>query len=177
MDELAISTEGLRELSLFTGAGGGLLAGRLLGFRTVCYVEFNPYCIEVLKARIADGHLCDAPIWDDIKTFNGRPWAGQVDIITAGFPCSPFSIAGKQKGEDDPRNMWPDTIRVIREVRPEWCFLENVPALLAGTHGYFGRILADLAKIGYCVAWRIFSARDAGAPHLRKRLWVLGHRR
>jgi len=174
MNGLAVSSEGLRELSLFSGAGGGLLGSRLLGFRTVCYVENNPYCIEVLKARIREGYLCDAPIWGDIKTFDGRPWAGCVDVVTAGFPCQPFSVAGKQKGEADDRNMWPETIRVIREVRPPYALCENVSGIIGGSHGYFGRILDDLSQSGYDARWRIVSAADVGAPHLRKRLWIVG---
>ncbi len=125
----------VRELSLFTGAGGGLLGTRLLGWRTVCAVEWEPYCQAVLLARQADGILERFPIWDDVRTFKGADWRGKVDVITAGFPCQPFSTAGKRKGESDERNMWPDTIRVIREVGPEWCLLENVPGLTAaGKH-------------------------------------------
>src|SRR3990172_13273064 len=85
----------VNELALFAGAGGGLLASKwLLGWRTVCYVEWETYAVEVLKARIRDGWLDDAPIWDDAFTLDGRPWRGCVDIVTAGFPCQPFSIAG-----------------------------------------------------------------------------------
>jgi DNA (cytosine-5)-methyltransferase 1 len=167
----------MNELCLFAGAGGGLLGSKLLGFRTVCYVEREKYCIEILKARIRDGCLDNAPIWDDIKTFDGKPWSGCVDIITAGFPCQPFSVAGKRQGADDDRNMWPETIRVIREIRPRFCLLENVPGLLSGTHGYFGTVLGDLSESGYDARWRIVSAADVGAPHLRKRLWILAHSR
>lgn len=167
----------MNELALFAGAGGGLLGSILLGWRTVCYVEKDPYCISVIKARIADGYLCDAPIWDDITTFDGKPWSGSVDIVTAGFPCQPFSVAGKRKGGNDDRNMWPETIRIIREVRPTFALCENVPGLIAGDHGYFGRILNDLSQSGYDARWRIVSAADVGAPHLRKRLWILANSR
>lgn len=166
----------MNELCLFAGAGGGLLGTKhLLGFNTVCYVENADYCIQVLKARIADGLLDDAPVWDDIKTFNGKPWAGCVDIITAGFPCQPFSVAGKRRANKDERNLWPETIRVIREVRPRYAFCENVPGLIGGHHGYFGRILDDLSQSGYDARWCIVSAADVGAPHLRKRLWILAY--
>ena len=163
------------ELSLFTGYAGFTLGLRLAGInaRTVCYVEQDPYCVSVLKARIGEGYLCDAPIWDDVTTFDGKPWRGLVDVITAGFPCQPFSVAGKRKGADDSRNMWPETIRVIREVRPRYALCENVPGLISGDHGYFGRILNDLSQSGYDARWRIVSAADVGAPHLRKRLWIL----
>jgi DNA (cytosine-5)-methyltransferase 1 len=171
----AFSREGgdwrVNELALFAGGGGGLLGSILLGWTPICYVENNAYCVEVIKARIRDGYLCDAPIWGDIKTFDGRPWTGCVDIITAGFPCQPFSIAGKQRGEDDERNLWPETIRTIREVRPRFALLENVPNLLV--HEYARTIFGDLAESGYDARWRIVSAADVGAPHLRKRLWIL----
>lgn len=163
----------MNELALFTGIGGGLLASKLLGWRTVCYVENNEYCVEVLKARIKDGYLDDAPIWDDVRTFDGRPWRGSVDIITAGFPCQPFSVAGKNKGKADERNMWPDTIRIIREVRPRYVFLENVPNLLI--HEYFGTILGSLVEGGYDCRWDCISAKAVGASHQRNRLWIVAH--
>jgi len=97
-------------------------------------------------------------------------YRGMVDVITAGFPCQPFSIAGKRAGEDDPRNMWPATIECIRVVRPRFALLENVPGLLSS--GYFGTILGDLAESGYDARWRILSAAELGAPHKRDRLWI-----
>jgi DNA (cytosine-5)-methyltransferase 1 len=127
----------LTELSLFSGAGGGLLGTKILGWQTIGYVEKDKYCQNVLRARIRDGFLDDAPIFSDIRTFDGLQYRERVDIITAGFPCQPFSVAGRRKGSNDDRNMWPDTIRVIREVNPRMAFLENVPGLL-GKHGYFG---------------------------------------
>ncbi len=164
----------MNELCLFAGAGGGLLASKwLLGWRTVCYVEWDSYCQKILQARIKDGFLDDAPIWDDAQTFDGNPWNGSVDIITAGFPCQPFSIAGKREAEKDKRNMWPDTIRIIREVGPRFVLLENVPRLLR--FDYFGTILGDLAEAGYDARWKIVSAAECGAPHLRKRLWIVAY--
>lgn len=165
----------MNELALFAGAGGGLLGGKLMGWRTVCYVERNAYCLRVLQARIRDGLLDDAPIWDDIKTFDGQPWTGSVDIITAGFPCQPFSTAGYMRAGMDERNLWPETIRVIKEVRPQWCLLENVAGLLAGRHGYFGQILRDLAESGFDARWDCIPASAVGAPHHRNRLWILAH--
>ena len=146
-----------------------------LGWRTVGYVEWNDYCQRVIKARISDGLLDDAPIWDDVKTFDGTPWRGLVDVITAGFPCQPFSVAGKQQAGDDLRNGWPDTIRIIREVQPAWVFLENVPGILAASHGYFGTVLRELAESGYDVRWRVLSAAEVGAPHKRDRVWIVAH--
>lgn len=161
----------MNELSLFTGIGGGLLGGFLLGWRTVCAVEKEPYCREVLFRRQRDGLLPMFPIWDDVRTFDGKPWRGTVDVVTAGFPCQPFSVAGRRRGEQDERNLWPDTIRIIREVRPRFALLENVPGLLATR--YFGRILGDISESGYDAEWDVISAADVGAPHLRKRLWIL----
>ena len=160
-----------RELSLFTGAGGGVLASRLLGWRTVGYVEWDAFCQELLIERIRRGWLEDAPVFGDIDAFDGRPWRGLVDVVSAGFPCQPFSVAGRQQGSADHRNKWPETHRVIREVRPAFAFLENVAGLLANE--YFGRVLGDLAELGYDAEWCTYSAQDVGAPHRRKRLWIL----
>lgn len=171
--DMGLPATWLRELSLFSGGGGGLLGTKLLGFRVVCYVEKDRYCQKVLQARIKDGFLDDAPIWDDARAFNGHPWAGLVDVITAGFPCQPFSGAGKKLGEHDERNLWPDTIRIIREVGPEWLLLENVPRLLC--FDYFGRILADLAESGFDARWDCIPASAVGAPHQRDRLWIVAH--
>ena len=181
MYDLATPTNAMRELSLFSGAGGGLLATtHLLKWRTVCYVEWDAYCIQVLKQRIADGYLHDAPIWDDVQTFDGAPWRGCVDIVTAGFPCQPFSTAGKRNGSNDDRNMWPATIRIIREVRPAWVLLENVPGLLSAMddtatlpHSYAGTVLGDLAESGYDARWRVLSAAEVGAPHKRDRIFIV----
>jgi len=165
----------MRELSLFSGGGGGLLASRLLGWDTCGYVEWDPYCQQLLAVRIRDGLLPVAPIFGDIRTFVGDGYAaayqGLVDVVSGGFPCQPFSIAGKQGGADDARNMWPATLDVLRAVRPRYAFLENVPGLL--TSGYFGTVLRGLAEERFSVAWCVLGAGDVGAPHRRKRLWLL----
>ena len=167
----------MRELSLFTGAGGGVLGTKLLGWTTIGYVENDKYCQKIIKQRIADGILDASPIFGDIRKFISEGYAkayqGMVDVVTAGFPCQPFSVAGKGKGENDIRNMWPSTLEAIRIVRPKYCFLENVPGLLSRKHRYFEKILKDLAKSGYDVKWKIISAAEMGAPHKRDRLWIL----
>ena len=167
----------MRELSVFSGAGGGLLGTKLLGFQHIGYVEFNDYCQQVIAQRIKDGYLDEAPIFSDIRAFISEGYAqsykGMVDIITAGFPCQPFSQAGKQLGADDPRNMWPATISCIRTIRPKFAFLENVPGLL--TNGYFGTVLGDLAESGYDCRWKVLSAAELGAPHKRNRLWIMAY--
>lgn len=170
----------MNELSLFSGAGGGLLASRLLGWRTVGYVEFDSYCQAVIKARQADGLLDVAPIFGNIREFVLRGWAreyrGIADVVSGGFPCQPFSVAGKRLGIDDHRNMWPYFEQVVRLVRPRYVFAENVPGLLSWDGGsYFGHIVGSLAALGYGVRWTVLGADDVGAPHRRKRLWILAY--
>ncbi|MCA9233308.1 MAG: DNA cytosine methyltransferase [Planctomycetales bacterium] len=160
----------MNELALFAGAGGGLLGSRLLGWRTVCAVEIDDYCQRVLLQRQRDGCLEKFPIWDDVRTFGGHEWRGRVDVVTAGFPCQPFSCAGKRRGAADERNMWPATARVLGEVRPRYALLENVPALV--TSGYFGRVLGDLAALGFDARWGVFSAGTIGAHFAGGRLWI-----
>lgn len=166
----------MNELSLFSGAGGGLLGTMLLGFRPIGYVEWDDYCQRVIAARIRDGILPDAPIFGDIKTFIDSGCAelyrGVTDIITAGFPCQPFSVAGKQKGADDARNMWPATAECIGLVRPRFVLLENVP----GIRSYLPVVVRDLRRLGYEVSRPlILGADDVGAPHRRKRVWIVAH--
>lgn len=167
----------MKELSLFTGAGGGVLGSRILGWEAVGYVEWDKYCQEVLAKRIEDGLLDEAPILGDIDEFiksgASKKYEGFVDVVTAGFPCQPFSVAGKQRGQDDERNKWPQTLQCIRDVRPRYALLENVPGLL--NSGYFGEILSSLAEAGFDARWCVLGADDVGAPHRRKRLWILAY--
>ena len=170
----------LTELSLFSGYGGFSLGLRLAGIqvRTVMYVEWERYPQEILKARIKDGFLDDAPIWGDISTLDGEQLRGLVDIITGGFPCQPHSVAGLKQGADDERNLWPETLRVVSEVGPRYVILENVPGLLSasadgGEPAYGGTVVGELASLGYSVHWRTIGADDVGAPHRRKRWWCI----
>ncbi len=163
---------GVNELHLFAGAGGGILGSELLGFRTVCAVELEPYPASVLLARQNDGLLPPFPVWDDVRTFDGRPWRGLVDVVSGGFPCQDISAAGKGAGIDGARSgLWREMHRIINEVRPEFAFLENSP-LLVGRG--LARVLGDLAEIGYDAEWLVLGADDVGAPHVRKRIWILG---
>ena len=166
----------MNHLSLFTGYGGFDLGLRLanLQIRTVMYVEWERYPQEIIKARIKDGTLDDAPIWADISTLDGSQLRGVVDIITGGFPCQPHSVAGKGQGAGDDRNLWPDTARIIGEVRPRYVLLENVPGIIANR--YIGTVLGSLSELGYDTEWGIVSAAEAGALHLRKRWWCLAHK-
>jgi DNA (cytosine-5)-methyltransferase 1 len=128
----------------------------------------------LLRQRIDDGILDEAPIFCDVRAFIGEGYAaaytGMVDVVTAGFPCQPFSVAGKGQGEDDPRNMWPATIECIRIVRPRYALLENVPGLLA--HEYIRRIFGELAESGYDARWACLDAQTEGAPIERERVFI-----
>lgn len=168
----------MRYISLFSGIGGLDLAVRnVLGAETEAYVEIDKFCQKVLKARIKDGYLDDAEIFDDIKEFKWK----KTDMVVGGFPCQPFSNAGLRKGETDDRNMWPDTLRVIRMARPRYVFLENVPGLLSGDdegrQPYVYTVLRDLAEEGFDAEWEIVGADDAGASHRRKRWFCFAYRK
>lgn len=160
-----LQTGGLRHLSLFTGAGLGELAKRILGWRTVCYVERDEYCQGILRARIDDGILCDAPIWDDVRTFDGTPWRGRVDVISGGYPCQRFSTATRGRSAAD--DLWPDMLRIVREVRPRFVFAENV------LRHPIERSATDLCALGYVSKFGILAASELGAPHRRPRWWLV----
>jgi DNA (cytosine-5)-methyltransferase 1 len=161
----------LNELALFAGAGGGILGGHLLGWRTVAAVEIEDYPRRVLLQRQADGLLPRFPIWDDICTFDGKPWAGKVDVISGGFPCQDISAAGKGAGLDGERSgLWGEMARVIHEVQPRFVFVENSPML---TSRGLGRVLGDLASMGFDAKWGVLGADAIGLPHHRERIWVL----
>ena len=163
----------MNELALFAGAGGGILGGKLLGWRTVCAVEWEPYPASVLCARQNDGLLPPFPIWDDVQTFDGKPWAGIVDVVSGGFPCQDISVAGNGAGLDGERSgMWREMARIISEVRPKYAFVENSPMLV--TRG-LERVLADLTAMGYDSRWGVISAADIGAKHKRERIWIVAN--
>ena len=160
----------MNELALFAGAGGGILGGKLLGWRTVCAVELDTYARGVLLARQRDGHLDRFPVWDDVKTFDGRPWRGSVDVISGGFPCQDISSAGKGAGIEGAKSgLWVEMARVVREVRPRFVFVENSPML---TSRGLGVVLGDLAAMGFDAEWGVIGAHHTGAPHKRDRIWI-----
>ena len=162
----------MNELALFAGAGGGILGGHLLGWRTVCAVEWEAYPASVLCARQNDGVLPPFPIWDDVQTFDGKPWRGIVDVVSGGFPCQDISAAGKGAGIDGERSgMWREMARIIREVRPRYAFVENSPML---TSRGLGTVLGDLASMGFDARWGVLGAADVGANHQRDRIWIVG---
>ena len=162
----------MNELALFAGAGGGILGGHLLGWRTVCAVEWEAYPASILVARQNDKILPPFPIWDDVQTFDGKPWQGIVDVVSGGFPCQDISSAGKGGGITGSRSsMWKHMARIIGEVRPRYCFVENSPML---TSRGLGVVLGDLASMGFDAEWGVLSAADVGANHLRERIWIVG---
>jgi DNA (cytosine-5)-methyltransferase 1 len=165
----------MNELALFAGAGGGILGGKLLGWRTVCAVEWEHYPACVLAARQNDGLLESFPIWDDVQTFDGKPWRGIVDVVSGGFPCQDISAAGKGAGIDGERSgMWKEMARIVHEIRPKFVFVENSPML---THRGLGTVLGDLAKLGFDAEWGVLGASDIGAKHHRKRIWIVARQR
>ncbi len=166
----------LNVLALCAGVGGLELGVRLGSggqTRTVCYVEREAYAAGVLAARMEDGTLDQAPIWSDLATFDGRPWRGVVDIVTAGYPCQPFSVAGKRLGNCDPRHLWPHVARTVAECDPGLVFCENVAA-----HVRVGldRVIGDMGAMGYRVAVTLQTASEHGAWHKRERLFWLASR-
>ncbi len=165
----------MNELALFAGAGGGILGGHLLGWRTVCAVEWEPYAASVLVARQNDGLLPPFPIWDDVQTFNGRLWRGIVDVVSGGFPCQDISVAGKGDGLDGERSgMWREMARIIHEVRPRFVFVENSPMLVSRG---LDRVLGDLAAMGFDARWGVLGASSVGANHKRERIWIVANSR
>lgn len=161
-----------RVLSLCSG-GLGLDLGyecATPGARVVCAVEREPFCIAYLAALMEAGCVEPFPVWDDIRSFDGGPWRGVVDCVTAGYPCQPFSLAGKRRGADDERHLWPEVARIIDECAPREVFLENVPG-----HVALGlpEVVSDLRRLGYRVPRPLLlEAGAVGASHKRERLFV-----
>ena len=172
-------------LSLCTGIGG-LDLGLVLACpaaRTVCAVEIEAYACAVLVARMEAGFLAPAPVWTDLTSFDGRPWRGVVDLVAGGFPCVDISNAGTRAGLRADRSdaggrsgLWHHFARVLDEVRPGYVFLENVAALTSAKRGLLV-VLGDLGALGFDAEWGVFSAASVGAPHLRRRFFLLGRRR
>jgi len=164
--------ESLTTLSLCTGYGGierGLeFAGEQLD--VLAHVEIEAFAIANLVAKMEEGKLAPSCIWSNLKTIPVEPFRDRVDLITGGYPCQPFSAAGKRAGTDDPRHLWPYIRDIIESVRPVRCFFENVEG-----HISLGlrEVISDLESLGYKTTWGIFSATEVGAPHQRKRVYIL----
>ena len=160
----------LRLLDLFSGIGGFSLGLESTGFfKTIAFCEKDEFCKKVLNK-----HWSQIPIYDDIKTIN----AGQIsaDIVSGGFPCQPFSVAGKQRGKQDDRYLWPEMLRVVTEVKPRWFIGENVSGLININEGMVLRqVCDDLEKQGFQVQCFVIPASGIGAWHQRKRVWIIGY--
>jgi DNA (cytosine-5)-methyltransferase 1 len=165
----------LTHLSLFSGIGGIDLAAEWAGFTTVGQCEWADYPYKVLCK-----HWPDVPKWRDVRdvTADSVRAAGieRIDLLSGGFPCQPHSVAGKRRASDDERDLWPELARVIGELKPRWFLGENVPGLLSSEAGrFFGRVLRDLATLGYRVGWCVYGAKDVGAPHRRERVFIVAY--
>jgi DNA (cytosine-5)-methyltransferase 1 len=159
-------------ISFCSGYGGIELGIKRTGLpiRTVCYVEIEAFAQANLVAKIEQGKMDAAPIWSNLKTFDGRPFRGKVHGIIGGYPCQPFSNAGQRKGTEDPRHLFPYICEHIRTIRPLWCFFENVGGHL---NLGFDEVYKSLRDLGYQVEAGLFTAAEVGAPHKRERLFIL----
>ena len=157
--------------SLFSGIGGFDLAAQWAGFTNVFHVERDPFCQRLLRY-----HFPESKKYSDVTTFDGLPYRGAIDILTGGFPCQPFSTAGQRRGTADDRYLWPEMLRIIREIRPRYVVGENVRGLVNWSEGLvFNTVLSDLESEGYETASFILPACSVNAPHRRDRVWIVAH--
>ncbi len=168
------TTKAITHVSLCAGYGGidlGLKRA-IPSLRTIAFSEIEAFACANLVSKMEAGLLDPAPIWTDLKTFPWSEFHGRVDILSGGYPCQPFSAAGKRLGAEDPRHLWPFIAAGIAAMRPGACFFENVEG-----HCSLGLpdVLQDLAGMGYRTTWGVFSASEVGAPHQRKRIFILAH--
>lgn len=158
--------------SLFSGIGGFDLAAEWVGWTNAFNCEIDPFCRRVLKY-----HFPNAEQYGDIRTTDFTIWRDRIDVLTGGFPCQPFSLAGKRKGTEDDRYLWPEMLRVIRTVRPRWVVGENVFGIVNWSEGMvFDKVCSDLEAAGYEVQPYIIPACGVGAPHRRDRCWFVAYR-
>ena len=172
----------INHLSLCAGYGGIDLGLRsiLPNVRTVAYVEIEAFAAGNLVEKMESKQLDEAPLWTNLKTFDAKPFRGMVDIVSGGFPCQPFSHAGQQKSTDDPRHLFPDIERIVLECEPRIIFFENVEGIISSKLGgepdtsVLKHVLGRMESMGYRSTAGIFSAEEVGAPHRRKRVFLLG---
>lgn len=157
--------------SLFSGIGGFDLAAEWTGINNIFQVEINTFCLKVLKKNFPD-----VKKYKDIYDFDGTKYKGAIDIISGGFPCQPFSVAGKRKSKRDDRYLWDEMLRIIKEIKPEWVIAENVPGIISIEGGLvFEQILFDLESINYEIQPFLIPAVSKNAPHKRNRVWFVAH--
>lgn len=167
-------TKELRTIEWFHGYGGNALGiGRVVPLRSIAVCEREAFVVANMVAKMEEGLLDAVPIWTDVTDFPIEPFAGKCDLFIASYPCQGFSYAGKRLGVEDHRHLWPYCRKFIQGARPGLVWLENVEGHV--TLG-LSTVLSDLAEDGYTTAWGIFSASEVGAPHQRKRVFVLAHR-
>lgn len=157
----------MNHASLFTGIGGFDLAAKWMGWQNVFQVENDPFCLNILNY-----HFPETVKYGDIRTFDGSNYRGKVDVLSGGFPCQPFSVAGNRLGADDERALWPEMFRVIREIQPTWIVCENVPGIV---NMELDNVLSDLESIGYASQTFIIPACAVGAIHRRDRVWIIAN--
>lgn len=178
----------MKMIDLFSGIGGFSLAGHAAGITTEIFVEKDPFCQKVISKNFPG-----IQIHDDIYTFNAKPYEKTIDLVSGGFPCQPFSVAGKREGTNDHRFLWPEMLRVIRECKPTWAIIENVaglttmgqqtrPAILGDDQlaewvedSVLQEIRQDIKQAGYAIQGFLIPAAGVGAPHIRERLWLVCH--
>lgn len=159
--------------SLFSGIGGFDLAAQWMGWDNVFHCEIDPFCQKVLAH-----HFPNSTPYKDVTKFEATKYRGRIDVLSGGFPCQPFSVAGEQKGTEDDRHLWPSMCRIIREIQPRYVVGENVLGLLNWSGGLvFEQVCADLEDSGYEVTPYILPAGSVGAPHRRNRIWFVAHAR
>lgn len=158
--------------SLFSGIGGFDLAAAWAGWENVFACEIDPFCQKVLKY-----HFPKSTLYENIRTTDFTVWRGRIDVLSGGFPCQPFSTAGKRKGTEDDRYLWPEMLRAIREISPRWVVGENVLGIVNWNGGMvFEQVCADLEAEGYEVQPYVLPACGVGAPHQRQRTWFVAYR-
>tara|TARA_R110001583_G_scaffold31674_1_gene108029 strand:+ start:40 stop:879 length:840 start_codon:yes stop_codon:yes gene_type:complete len=157
----------MKVLDLFSGIGGFSLGLERAGMETVGFCEIDSFCRKVLQK-----HWPDVPIFEDIKELDGDEYRGSVDLVCGGFPCQPFSVAGKQRGSGDDRSLWPEMLRVIRQVQPAWVIGENVPGIIKME---LDTVLSDLENAGYSCQTFNLPACSLDAHHIRARIWIVAH--
>lgn len=161
----------MNHASLFSGIGGFDLAAQWVGWNNLLHVEKDDFC-----RRVLNHHFPNSKSYADIKQFSGYPWAGRVDVLSGGFPCQPYSAAGKRKGSADDRHLWPEMLRVIREIRPTWVVAENVRGLVTWNSGaVFDEVCSSLEDEGYEVFPTLLPAASVNAPHKRDRIWIVAY--
>lgn len=158
---------------LFSGIGGFSLAARAMNWETAFHCEIEPFCQRVLKH-----HFPESFLYENIFTTDFTIYRGRIDLLTGGFPCQPFSVAGLQNGAEDHRHLWPEMLRAIRQIQPRWIVAENVPGLISNKSGVvFEQVCTDLENEGYEVQTSVLPALGVDSPHIRYRVFIIAYSR